>query len=279
VSKGLLTPGSIRSSAWRQLYRGVYADSDVPDTFRLRITGAVLLVPPTAAFSGRAAAYLHGAEELADLTMPVEVTVPTGVRFGPVTGLRVRRADLASADVTTVRRRRCTTGLATAVGIARNETVPASVVALDILLRRGITDRRQLENAVAALGSARGARRAQRATELADPRAESQPESTVRVLLALAGIETVPQFTVRDGAGRFIARVDLALPELRVAIEYDGVWHGAPGQLARDRRRLNDLTAAGWKILFITAADMHDPVALVAKVRAFLLTVASDARR
>jgi very-short-patch-repair endonuclease len=95
------------------------------------------------------------------------------------------------------------------------------------------------------------------------------------VVLALAGIETVPQFTVRDDRLGFVARVDLALPELKVAIEYDGAWHGDAPQLTKDRRRMNALTAAGWKILFVTAADMRDPVALVAKVRAFIAAATS----
>jgi very-short-patch-repair endonuclease len=51
--------------------------------------------------------------------------------------------------------------------------------------------------------------------------------------------------TVRDPDGWFVARVDLAFPDRRVAIEYDGPWHGEPGQLARDRRRLNALVTAG----------------------------------
>jgi very-short-patch-repair endonuclease len=255
------------------VYRGVYADARLPDTVGLRITGAALLVPSTAVFTGRSAAFLHGARELADVSMPVEVTVAPDVRFGPVAGLRIRRERLAPADLDVVRGRPCTTGLATAVGIARHEPLPGSVAALDVLLRRGMVHEPVLGATVVALGSARGARRAQRAVELADRRAESQPESTVRVLLALAGIETVPQFTVRDAAGGFVARVDLAIPERRIAIEYDGAWHGRPGELARDRRRLNELTAAGWRVLFVTAADLHDTVALVARVRAFIRAV------
>jgi very-short-patch-repair endonuclease len=57
-----------------------------------------------------------------------------------------------------------------------------------------------------------------------------------------------------------------AVRRSRIAIEYDGAWHGAPGQLARDRRRLNELVAAGWTVLHVTATDLHDPRALVEKV-------------
>ncbi|MGY1832553.1 DUF559 domain-containing protein [Geodermatophilus sp. SYSU D01180] len=266
ITAGLLTPSALRSSAWRRLHRGVYADAELPDGPDLHISGACTLVPPTAVFSGRTAAHLHGADVLMGVATPVEVSVPTGVRFGPVTGLRVRRTALAPADVVQVRRRRCTSRTRTALDIARTEPLGEAVAALDVLLARGVVDRAGLRRSLETLPSPRGARRARQAVEVADPRAESLPESRVRVLLALAGLVAVPQYTVRDDGGGFVARVDLAFPEHRLAVEYDGAWHGESGQLARDRRRLDGLTAAGWRVVFVSAADLRDPEALVARV-------------
>jgi very-short-patch-repair endonuclease len=60
-----------------------------------------------------------------------------------------------------------------------------------------------------------------------------------------------------------------------VAIEYDGAWHAGRGQFTRDRRRLNRLAAAGWTVLHVTAADLYEPEALVARVRALLATTTS----
>jgi len=117
---------------------------------------------------------------------------------------------------------------------------------------------------------ARGTRQAREAVRLVDGRAESPPESRVRVLLAQAGLPAVPQFTVRDRDGAFVARVDLAYPALRVAVEYDGVWHADAAQFRRDRRRLNRLVDAGWVVLHVTAADLRDPTALVDRVRRLL---------
>ncbi|MGY1821523.1 hypothetical protein [Geodermatophilus sp. SYSU D00079] len=270
VTAGLLTTAQLRSSAWRRLYRGVYADADLPDSFDLRVAGAGLLVPAQAVFSGRTAAHLHGATDLVDGHTPVEVSVPVGVRFGPVAGPRVRETVLASADVTRVRRRPCTTRVRTALDIARAEPLIEGVVALDVLLARTVVDEPELREGLATLPSPRGARRARRAVDLADPRAESPQESRVRVLLALAGLPAVPQFTVRDADGSFVARVDLAYPGQRVAVEYDGVWHADRAQLTRDRRQLNALVAAGWTVLHVTAADLRDPEGLTARVRALL---------
>jgi very-short-patch-repair endonuclease len=270
VATGLLTTDALRSSAWRRLYRGVYADAALPDTFGLRVSGAALLVPAAAAFSGRTAAFLHGAETLADVRMPVEISVPAGVRFGPVTGLIVRHAVLPDGDVTRVRDRRCTTRIRTALDIARTGSLSEAVVALDVLLARHIVEAGELREAAAALAPRRGCRKALKAVGLADGRAESPPESRLRVLLAEAGLPAVPQFTVRGSDGAFAARVDLAYPAQRVAVEYDGYWHAEGGQFSKDRQRLNRLAAAGWTVVHVTASDLRDPAALVAQIRALL---------
>jgi very-short-patch-repair endonuclease len=266
VRDGLLTGEALRSSAWQRLFRGIYADADLPPSFGLRVRGARLLAPPTAVFSGRTAAYLHGATALVELRTPVELSLPAGTQFGPVQGLRIRRVQLADTDLTWLGRFRLTTGLRTALDIARQEPLTESVAALDLLLRRAIVGRGELDEAAERSVARRGARRAQRAVALADPRAESQPESRLRVLMALAGLSAVPQFTVRDVDGNFVARVDLAFPGARIAVEYDGAWHAERGQFAKDRRRLNDLVAAGWTVLHVTAADLREHEALIARL-------------
>ena len=40
-----------------------------------------------------------------------------------------------------------------------------------------------------------------------------------------------------------------------------------PGQLAKDRGRLNRLFEAGWRVVFVTAADMYEPEELVRRIR------------
>lgn len=223
----------------------MFADASLPHTHQIAIAGAALIIPPTAVFGGRSAAYLMGAESLAAATTPVEVVATEADRFGPVTGLRIRRTTVLDSELHSVRRYTCTNPARTALDIARSEPIPDSVVALDVLLRRGLVTAEGLVAAAAALPGGRGCRQARRAVAFADERAESPPESVLRVLLRTAGLRAVPQYVVHDVGGRFVARVDLAFPESRIAVEYDGAWHGQPGQLARDRRRLNALVAAG----------------------------------
>src|SRR3712207_8674138 len=52
---------------------------------------------------------------------PVEVVVPEADRFGPVTGLRIRRTSLRRDDVRSVRRFSCTVPLRTALDIRSEE--------------------------------------------------------------------------------------------------------------------------------------------------------------
>jgi very-short-patch-repair endonuclease len=105
------------------------------------------------------------------------------------------------------------------------------------------------------------------ALRLVDPRSESVKESELRVVLHTAGIEVTPQHVVLDEAGRFVARVDPAIPRLRIAIEYDGAWHASREQLEKDRARLNRLREAGWTVVSVTAAMLRDPEQVVAAVR------------
>lgn len=58
------------------------------------------------------------------------------------------------------------------------------------------------------------------------------------------------QYDVKTAAGIWIARVDFAYPDLKIAIEVDG-WRSraTPGRLDYDLARQNKLTLAGWIIL------------------------------
>lgn len=79
------------------------------------------------------------------------------------------------------------------------------------------------------------------------------------------------QFVVTDG-GVFVARVDFAYPELRIAIEVDGfAVHGAPDAMAADFVRQNRLLALGWTVLRFTWHQVvREPAKVAAAIRAVL---------
>jgi very-short-patch-repair endonuclease len=69
--------------------------------------------------------------------------------------------------------------------------------------------------------------------------------------------------------GRCIARVDGAVPRLRLAIEIDGFeHHSSPEAFQRDRTRQNELVALGWTVLRFTWADVvHRPEEVARQIR------------
>jgi len=117
-----------------------------------------------------------------------------------------------------------------------------------------------------------GAGRLELVLVLADGGAESPMETRLRLVLVDGGLpRPVTQLVVWDGSGRFVARVDLAYEDRRLAIEYDGDHHRDRATFQRDLRRQNALQACGWTVLRFTAADIYgDPGRVVAIVRAAL---------
>ena len=67
-----------------------------------------------------------------------------------------------------------------------------------------------------------------------------------------------------------MARVDVAWPDRRFAVEYDGAWHGAPEQLPEDRRRINRIAAGDRRLHFVTKRDVRRPDELLAELAAAL---------
>lgn len=200
---------------------------------------------------GRSAATLRGVA-LARASDPVEVLLPPEVRVTRTSGVAVWRTVLQPAESTTWGEGRIATPARTALDLLLQRPLPDGVADLDAVVRAGLVPLDVVCDLVAAR-SDRGIVRARRAVELADPRAESRPESRVRVRLVLAGLRPEVQYWISGRLGR-IARVDLAFPEQKVAVEYDGSWRdGELWALHRDRERLNLVHAEEWEVVFVTA--------------------------
>lgn len=268
VRSGLLTPDQLRSSAWRRLFRDVYVHRRVPVTHELRAVAAASLLFPDAVVSGRSAAVLWGID-LAGVMDEVELTVPSGHNPVRMAGVRLRRARIDEDDV---RRRlgvRVCTAEKTALSVAAILPREDAVVAVDQMVAAGVVDLAPVR-ALAAGARGPGAARARDVCRMADGLAESPQETRLRLLIGRSSLPPpVAQYRIVDAQG-FVARVDFAWPAHKVAVEYDGMWHAEAGQFARDRRRLNRLQAAGWRVVFVTAADLHRPEELLARIAAAL---------
>jgi hypothetical protein len=272
VGAGLLTRHRLHSSAWRRLFPDVYACATLPVTHELRTAAVTEFVLPGAVASARSAAVLWDVGLAGDAD-DVEVTIPPDCRSGAVSGVRVTRRRLGSDDATRRRGVPLTTPLRTALDLGRLRPGDDAVIALDRFLSTGLVFLDEVR-AAATLATGRDCRRIRAAADLADGLAESPQETRLRLLIHRGGLpRPLAQYRILVD-GRFLARADFAWPEHRLALEYDGVWHGEPSQFRRDRQRLNRLTAAGWRIIFVTAADLRDPVALIARIARGLASTA-----
>jgi hypothetical protein len=115
---------------------------------------------------------------------------------------------------------------------------------------------------------------------LADTRIESVAESRASHMFwsqALPYAE--PQYKIRDGSGRVVARVDFAIPELGVFFEIDGrvkYLQRRRGKsleqvLIEEREREKLICRlTGWVCIRITWADLAHPTRLAREIRAIL---------
>ena len=270
IGEGLLTRHQLRRRSYRRLVSGVYADPAMPFDHALRCRGVALLLPPGTAIGGLSAAAFHGAP-VAGPSAPVTVVRRPGVLWKGPREVRVHQADLTPDDVDVVDDVRVTSATRTAWDVAALEPLGTAVAALDAMVRAGAVTEAELAALVANGAGRWGVVRVRRAFGLVDPRADSPPESRVRVALTLAGLAPVLQHVVVE-QGRFLGKVDAAWPEQKVALEYDGAYHFEGTQVGLDDVRYADLEAAGWLVVRVTAADLADLDGLVQRVRAVLTT-------
>ncbi|REJ07840.1 hypothetical protein DY023_02425 [Microbacterium bovistercoris] len=116
-------------------------------------------------------------------------------------------------------------------------------------------------------GRRRGIIRLREAVELVREDSWSPRETKLRLMLCEAHLpEPQLNIDVRDDDGRFLGCVDLAYPELKVAIEYQSMLHGP--RYAADVERIAALRAAGWIVIEVTSELFRRPDEIVRRVRA-----------
>ncbi|QSZ50397.1 hypothetical protein AYX22_19620 [Arthrobacter sp. D5-1] len=105
----------------------------------------------------------------------------------------------------------------------------------------------------------RGIRKARAALELTRVGADSVPETRLRLAMGRDFLpEPVLSYVVRDPSGREVAWPDLAYPDFKVAINYDGGHHLNAVQKESDIRREAALAANGWISVVVTAEHVRE---------------------
>jgi hypothetical protein len=240
--------------AWlRRLLPGVYVAAQAPDSQILRSRAIRLLVPEGHVVTDESAGWLAGASMI--LRPGAHLAVPPVSVFGTAGSGRLRNGiaisgtrDLLPADITEYFGVPATTPLRTALDLGRLQHRDRAIAAIDQLLRLGEFDLDQLLEGVPRFKGFRGVRQLRWLAPLGNGLSESPGESALRLRFLEAGLSSpTPQFEIYDG-GRFLARGDLVLEELRFLAEYDGEeWHG-PERKQADEDRLERVRNAGWTV-------------------------------
>ncbi|MGQ0572683.1 MAG: endonuclease domain-containing protein [Pseudonocardia sp.] len=266
VAAGLVTKGVLRGSRFRRLYPDVYVPAGSDVDLALRGRAGYLLAAGHGAVGGYAAAELLDAS-CGPAEAPVEIVVGNRHQRRGVPGVVVRRHELTPDDLTTVGGVTVTTPVRTAFDLARwAATRTEKVVAVDALSNRhGFGRDEVMEVKYRNLG-AHGSRCLPHVLRLADPRAQSPMESRVRMALHDGGLPApAVQHPVPVGHRHYY--LDLAYPQVLLAIEYDGELHRSQRRAHRDLLREAALVALGWTVLrFDAYVVMRRPDALAAQV-------------
>jgi len=248
------------SGIWDPLHKCAYRFAGAPTLWRGDLLAACWAGGFRAYASHRSAAALWalpgGRRDL------IEVTCPRW-RRARHDGLVVHETKAASrADVRSVSRIPVTSPARTLLDLGAVYGRGMVELALESALARELVSIADLHEVLARVGRSgrNGTGILRTLLEMRAPNAvatESSMETRVVQLLRRHGLpDPVRQHVIRSG-GRFIARVDLAFPQWKIAIEYDSFeWHLGSAALVRDAARRNAIAAVGWTPLTASPADL-----------------------
>jgi very-short-patch-repair endonuclease len=268
---------AVHSGALIRVWRGVYRLAGVAWTRRAGFHAAVLAVGADAHLARWSAAELHGFCE--PRPRPVDVLIPhrRTVEVRTDGFLRISRTRaLPEPDRAVVGELPVTAPARTVLDLAATTATTrlAELVAAAIRVHAcGVED---LQAVMSRRPNVRGRGRLRQVLHLLDEdggRSRSDVEVVALRELVRAGLpRPAVAFKVHDDQGRFVAEVDLAYPEVRLAIEIDGYrWHSTPAQKRADEDRQNRLVLAGWTVLRFSAAEVRsDPRPMVQAIRTAL---------
>jgi very-short-patch-repair endonuclease len=252
---------------WRVARRGVLAVAGGRPTWEQAVMAAVLGAGATAHASHQTAARLWG--------MPVpdgdEIEITTVLeRHARLPGVRSHRSGLlVEADSRIVDGIPTLSAVRTVVDLSTRLDELTLGRAFDAAWRRGSASPLGLRRCLDRLPLAPGRSPSRLERLLAKRVPSSAPDDSVLetdVFEAIvdAGLpQPALQHRVRIGDRTY--KIDLAYPELKIAIEVDGFGpHGTRVAFDDDRRRQNDLVAAGWTVLrFTSDFSVHEIVSAV----------------
>jgi very-short-patch-repair endonuclease len=251
IADGLTTRSRLAGKAWRRLLPDVYIAAGTPLDHPTWCEAALLAAPAGTVLCHRSALGRYCPLLMPGGSEPVDLAVPRSTSLHPQPRLRQHRMRLAEGDTILWAGMPMTTPARTSFDLASGRDLIEAVVCVDALLNRRLTTIGEISRYL--LRTPPGSARAARALRLSSPDAESPMETRTRLLLVLAGLPT-PQVQVKVyDCGVVVARLDLAYPEHRLGVEYDGDQHRDLATFRADAVRANQLRLCGWTVLRFTA--------------------------
>lgn len=230
----------------------------------LRRAQAVLAGLPGSYLVGRSAALAH--------TLPV-ITPPDAVELARHQRLRSARKTVrphaawgeAVVDASGLP---CQGAAHSVVTIAAGLGLAAGLVTADAALHRHRTTPDELAAACEQYGARRGATIARQVAVLADGRIESPGETLLRLIALQAGIRLIPQVTIYDESGGWVARVDFVIEGTKVVVEFDGLGkYRTERDLREEKLRQTALERLGYAVIRVLYRDLDHPDRVVALLR------------
>ncbi|QGG40765.1 DUF559 domain-containing protein [Aeromicrobium yanjiei] len=259
-----LTRRSLQGPRFAMVRPGVYRLAETEPTLRLHAEAARLVLPPGAAASHTTALGLRGLH--LGRTFPLHFSISTWSeveRRGIVLHRRQGRLHPIELDGLPVLGPRRTFVDAATLLSSRD-----LLAAGDWLVAHGEVDLLDLR-AYVIESHLDGVRRARRIAPLVRDDVASVQESHLRWELHCIGLpEPEVNVDILDDQGRWLAKGDLVFRRWKVLVEYDGWQHERDAQQRQwDHLRREQLEAAGWRVIVITAADMRNPRSAAIRVR------------
>jgi hypothetical protein len=242
---------------WTRLARGLYGLPGSTPSWERDALAACLLAGPDALAGLLTAAALWGWCRAPVLPY---VAVPRSHSHRSPLG-RIHRTDVPAVDRAVRAGIPCTSASRTIVDCASivERTTLESFV--DDALCSGVAATSSIEAAADRAGR-RGRRGMAMLDDVlavwtADIRPDTVGEARLLRRLDVLGVSgVVTQHEVVDEAGRFVARLDLAVPDAMVGLEYDSDrWHN-PRHWAKDEPRYARLRALGWTVHPVCKLDL-----------------------
>jgi very-short-patch-repair endonuclease len=246
----------LSTGAWKRIDRGLYASIDTPLDADIRIRAALLSAGSDLTVVGESAAVLHGFGVLDSGVVHLAGQPSRTARSRP--GLCIHGYRIPPADVGELAGMRVTTPARTAVDLARSVSRLDALAVLDAALHIGACTPEELAAQVANQRHAKGIVQARHIVAWANGLSESPMESRLRCRVLDAGLPMPTlQHWVRDGHGTGVFRLDLAWPEYRVGLEYDGAEHQDRMRQRHDLERRAWLAQRDWRMLSVTDIDVY----------------------